>query len=197
MGKREEADTSLRKDMFNSAIKTFAESNPQTLDREVLDLELLAYNFHESIDLGPLFKDVYRRVEEDDASGKKGGKYGDRLERLAKDVIDRQLTTLEPQGKLDADVYFEGSSPVTLEGKVEPDGVVVIDGSLPKLEQPIKNRQEPEIAPQRDFKLTALRVNSERKEIRVELEVRDPQQRDATAIYSVFWVGFSDFPMID
>jgi len=47
MGRREEADTSLRKDMFNSAIKTFVDSNPVTLEREVLDLELLAYNFNE------------------------------------------------------------------------------------------------------------------------------------------------------
>ena len=198
MGKREEADTSLRKDMFNSAIKTFVESSPQTLDKEVLDLELLAYNFHESIDLGPLFKDVYRRVVEGDTSGQKRKKYEGRLEQLAKDVIARQLTALEAEGKLDADIYFEKDTPVTLEGEVKPDGLVVIETSLPKLEQSTKNDQESQlIAPQRDFKLTALSVNSERKEIRVQLEVRSPEQRDATAVDSVFTVGFCDLPMID
>jgi hypothetical protein len=198
MGKREEADTSLRKDMFNSAIKTFAEANPQTLDKEVLDLELLAYNFHESIDLGPLFKDVYRRVIEGDTSGQKRKKYEGRLEQLAKDVIARQLTSLEAEGKLDADVYFENSTPVTLEGEVKPDGLVVIDTSLPKLEQSTKNDQESEsIAPQRDFKLTVISVDSVRKELRAQLEVRSPKQRDATAVDSVFTVGFCDLPMID
>ena len=198
MGKREEADTSLRKDMFNSAIKTFVESSPQTLDKEVLDLELLAYNFHESIDLGPLFKDVYRRVVEGDTSGQKRKKYEGRLEQLAKDVIARQLTALEAEGKLDADIYFEKDTPVTLEGEVKPDGLIVIETSLPKLEQSTKNDQESQlIAPQRDFKLTALSVNSERKEIRVQLEVRSPEQRDATAVDSVFTVGFCDLPMID
>ena len=198
MGKREEADTSLRKDMFNSAIKTFVESSPQTLDKEVLDLELLAYNFHESIDLGPLFKDVYRRVVEGDTSGQKRKKYEGRLEQLAKDVIARQLTALEAEGKLDADIYFEKDTPVTLEGEVKPDGLVVIETSLPKLEQSTKNDQESQVvAPQRDFKLTALSVNSERKEIRVLLEVRSPEQRDATAVDSVFTVGFCDLPMID
>ena len=197
MGKREEADTSLRKDMFNSAIKTFAESNPQTLDKEVLDLELLAYNFHESIDLGPLFKDVYRRVIEGDTSGQKRKKYEGRLEQLAKDVIARQLTSLEAEGKLDADVYFEKDTPVTLEGEVKPDGLVVIDTSLPKLEQSTKNDESELIAPQRDFKLTVISVDSERKELRVQLEVRSPKQRDATAVDSVFTVGFCDLPMID
>jgi len=198
MGKREEADTSLRKDMFNSAIKTFVESSPQTLDKEVLDLELLAYNFHESIDLGPLFKDVYRRVVEGDTSGQKRKKYEGRLEQLAKDVIARQLTALEAEGKLDADIYFENNTPVTLEGEVKPDGLVVIETSLPKLEQSTKNDPESQVvAPQRDFKLTALSVNSERKEIRVQLEVRSPEQRDATAVDSVFTVGFCDLPMID
>ena len=198
MGKREEADTSLRKDMFNSAIKTFVESSPQTLDKEVLDLELLAYNFHESIDLGPLFKDVYRRVVEGDTSGQKRKKYEGRLEQLAKDVIARQLTALEAEGKLDADIYFEKDTPVTLEGEVKPDGLVVIETSLPKLEKSTKNEQESElIAPERDFKLTVLSVNSERKEIRVQLEVRSPEQRDATAVDSVFTVGFCDLPMID
>src|SRR6266852_1540737 len=46
MTKREEADTSLRRSMFESVLKTFLESRPGGSDRDILNLELLAYNFH-------------------------------------------------------------------------------------------------------------------------------------------------------
>jgi hypothetical protein len=192
MGRREEADTSLRKDMFNSAIKTFVDSNPVTLEKEVLDLELLAYNFNESIDLGPIFKDVYRRILSPETTDKDRTKFQDRLERLAKEVIDRQIPSLEVEGKLDADVYFED---------VKPEGLKVIDGSLPEI-QP--KADDESMGPKRDFEVTVLRIDPVRREMRVDLEVRTPKQggdkerkRNADYVHSTFWVGFSDFPMID
>lgn len=41
--------------------------------------------------------------------------------------------------------------------------------------------------------------NLKRKEIRVKLEVRSPKENEGAVdiLYSVFWVGFFDFPMID
>ena len=193
MGKREEADTLLRKDMFNSAIKTFVESKPVTLEKEVLDLELLAYNFHQSINLGPIFKDVYRRVTSPETSPKDRERHQAQLERLAKEIIDKQIPSLEAEGKLDADVFFED---------VKPDGLVVIDKrSLPE-QQPEGDQRIR--APKQDFSVSVLRVDPIKREIMVELEVRTPQQggtsatrMDADFVHSIFWVGFSDFPVID
>ena len=65
MGRREEADSALRKDMFRSILDTFvAKTTGDKADpeAEVLNLELLAYNFHESLDLGPLSKHVQRQL---------------------------------------------------------------------------------------------------------------------------------------
>ena len=69
MGRREEADSNLRKDMFNSILTTFMSEDPgakitdeEEIRQQILSLELLAYNFHESLDIGPLFKDVERRI---------------------------------------------------------------------------------------------------------------------------------------
>src|ERR1044071_3265922 len=65
MGRREEADSALRKDMFQSILSTFVSSAPNGRgdpEAQVLNLELLAYNFHESLDLGPLFKHVQRQL---------------------------------------------------------------------------------------------------------------------------------------
>lgn len=59
MGRREEADSALRKDMFQSILATFLRTDlkqkplapREQTNQDVLNLELLAYNFHESLDL--------------------------------------------------------------------------------------------------------------------------------------------------
>ncbi len=60
MGRREEADSNLRKDMFNSILTTFMAKDPalrlsseELIRQQILSLELLAYNFHESLDIAP------------------------------------------------------------------------------------------------------------------------------------------------
>ncbi len=58
MSGREKADSDLRKEMFNSIIKAFLEPKSDDPKDFVLALEMLAYNFHDVIDLGPLFKHV-------------------------------------------------------------------------------------------------------------------------------------------
>ena len=74
MGRREEADSNLRKDMFNSILTTFMAKDPtlkvtpdEQIRQEILSLELLAYNFHESLDIAPLFRDVGRRIPSDES----------------------------------------------------------------------------------------------------------------------------------
>jgi hypothetical protein len=62
MNRREEAESSLRKDMFQSTIMPFLERKTDNIEASVLRLELLASNFHDSLDLSPLFKDVYRTL---------------------------------------------------------------------------------------------------------------------------------------
>src|SRR5438093_6036327 len=51
MSRREESESSLRKDMFVSIIQSFLKPGSGDLDSKVLNLELLAYNFHESLNL--------------------------------------------------------------------------------------------------------------------------------------------------
>src|SRR5688500_15635966 len=106
MGRREEADSNLRKDMFNSILDTFMVKDPslrltseEVIRQQILSLELLAYNFHESLDIGPLFKDVQRRigVEERDTNTELRG----RLESVALQVIEHQLTALSEAGMIE------------------------------------------------------------------------------------------------
>lgn len=106
MGRREEADSTLRKDMFNSILTQFLSRDPGTrisseeaIRQQILSLELLAYNFHESLDIGPLFKDVQRRITLDERAT--NVELRARLETVATQVIEQQLTTLSDVGSVE------------------------------------------------------------------------------------------------
>ena len=50
MSKREESETSLRKDMLVSVIQSYLQPTSKELGTRVLNIELLAYNFIDRID---------------------------------------------------------------------------------------------------------------------------------------------------
>src|SRR6187549_1215310 len=105
-GRREEADSNLRKDMFNSILATFLTRDPairitseEVIRQQTLSLELLAANFHESLDIAPLFKDVERRIALEERSA--NSELRQRLESVALQVIERQLTTMADVGSVE------------------------------------------------------------------------------------------------
>jgi hypothetical protein len=193
MSQREDAETSLRKDMFNSIIGSFMNTKDGGYEQRVLKLELLAFNFHEALDLGPLFKHVYTEIIE--SKKPNADEYLKRLERAANEVKAKQIAALvEAGGKIDASVDLE-------ELRANPAGLSVIDGSL-KLRQP--NGTSENAVRQTDFKVEALFADTRRKEIFVKLEVRSPEaeqngsaEKEAGYVYSLFSISPFDFPMID
>src|SRR5438105_14491840 len=62
MSSREQAESGLRKDMFISVIQTFLRPEAVSLESKMLNLEMLAYNFHESLNLKPLFAHMDRQI---------------------------------------------------------------------------------------------------------------------------------------
>jgi hypothetical protein len=181
MSRREEADTSLRKEMFNSIITNFLKpSANEPPEKRVLNLELLAYNFHDSLDLGPLFKDVYKALE---AKPGRNQPYIDRLTRVTRDVVDKQVAMLaEAGGKRDGNIIFE-------QLKDKPGGVTVMDDMIT-----VKSDQDQSLV-QKQVRIEVLSVNTEKQELNVRLIVRSsPDTYEADA---VFTVGFFDFPMLD
>src|SRR6476646_9372145 len=62
MSSREQADSSLRKDMFLSIIQTFQQPEQVGLEAKMLNLEMLAYNFHDSLNLKPIFAYIDREI---------------------------------------------------------------------------------------------------------------------------------------
>lgn len=218
MGRREESDSALRKDMLKSILETFMKSDtakdavedPQDkLNKEVLSLELLAYNFHEALDLGPLFKHVRRRIPDQEE-----GPYADmrrRLERVAAEVNERQLTVISESGMVtkgeaglrkDEDAFLIFGSHVLPDLRVkEGTGVQRLCLSMDASEENAKRHY-------RQFTLEILEYDSLARDVRVRLyaskamDERDCLQpnlvdADHREIDTTFHVGPFDFPMID
>lgn len=195
MSQREDAETSLRKDMFNSIIGSFLKPklSGTNYEERVLNLELLVYNFHEALDLAPLFKSVYAEVsksKQPDAID-----YLKRLEEAADEVKSKQIAALEDSGgKLDTTIDLP-----TLANT--PEGITVINGPL---SLPTTKESSDPLLLKTNFKLEALLVDSIRRRVRVKLEVKTPKsgavgtKADETdTTYAVFWISPFDFPMID
>lgn len=183
MSKREESESALRKDMLVSIISSFVSPTHSDLNSEVLNLELLAYNFHESLNLKPLFMDMKRRVLKGEETATTAAKkqefqeYNDRLDAVAKEIARKQMIVLEGVGKkvdrtVDLTVDAEGTTldPATL--------------TLDSL--------------QTTFSIDILGVDKKHRELRIGLTVEtpDPELGRQTKNAS-FTLSYFDFPMID
>ena len=93
MSSREQSESALRKDMFNSILGTILKDS-HSLDENILQLELLAYNFHESLNLMPLFVYMDRQIATEKNIRLKE-EYRKRLYKMADDVISKQISSLE------------------------------------------------------------------------------------------------------
>ena len=93
--RREESESALRKDMFKSIIDSFLRTGQATPEQEVLNLELLVYNFHESLNLKPLFRHIQRTV----ADTPRRKEYLDRLNRVAGEVTKKQMLIISEGGR--------------------------------------------------------------------------------------------------
>jgi hypothetical protein len=177
MTSREQAESGLRKDMFLSIMQTFqAPGGENSLEGKMLDLELLSYNFHESLNLKPLFTHISRQIQA--SNGVDKAALNTRLNRVAREITTRQLVLLEQVGqKFSRSVDFDKL-------KDNPGGIELDPETLT-----LNNIQ-------RELALTVIQVDRERKELTMEMSVRTPEE-SANARRLQFHVGFFDFPMID
>jgi hypothetical protein len=184
MSKREESESALRKDMFQTIIGSFVTASGKgDLDSSVLNLELLAYNFHESLNLKPLFLDLKRRIVRAESHAHGAAEraeyqsYMDRLERVAREIARKQVIVLEGVGSkfdrsidLSTDPSGESLEPATLQ--------------LDSLHATIG--------------IDILSVDKENKELEVALSVETPDPKlGRQTKTATFTVSYYDFPMID
>jgi hypothetical protein len=100
MTRREDSESALRKDMFNTIMNNILrDKGSATLDEMILQLELLTYNFHESLNLMPLFEYLNRSNNEKTSDPSLRKAYKNRLIKMSKATIAKQLSSLEAVSK--------------------------------------------------------------------------------------------------
>lgn len=179
ISKREEADSALRKDMFMSIIQSFLRPESASIDDRIVKLELLAYNFHESLNLKPLFVQLAGDISRSASPAK--AEYAERLEKVAREVVRKEMVVLEGVGaSFDRNVDFEDVAGT-------PGGLALEAGPL-TLDDVT-----------REFAVVVKGVKIATKELQLRVEVKTP--REGTAELQTdnaeFWVDYFDFPMID
>jgi hypothetical protein len=212
MSSREKADSELRQGMFQTIIDKIllvppSEDREPSLvvyEQDVLRLEILAYNFHDALDLAPLFKDVYRKLtdprqfknsaddETERLESQRKALLG-RLERVALEVTGKQVAALGGSGAtLENKIYFEDFESKGLFSDFMS-GTLYLNHSDP---QTLEGEGE-SAAVGKKFQVDILEVNAEKKEIEVRLVVWPLEETVDPIIDVTFNVGFFDFPMID
>ena len=183
MSRREESESALRKDMCVSILNSFVNPQDTAIGASVLNLEMLAYNFHETLNLKPLFAEMRRRVMRASEDAKtpearaESAEYLSRLETVAREIVRRQMIVLEGVGKrCDRTIDLTGDPGGT---SLEP-ATLTLDG-VPTT-----------------FAIDVLDVDRANREIQISLSIEtpDPELGRQTKV-ATFGVSYFDFPMID
>ena len=185
MTRREESEATLRKEMFQSIIGSFFDPQTASLDTRLLKMELLAQNFHEALNLVPLFEHMQREIDESRSTPAQKRNYGERLSELSRQVTRKQMLVLESSGRRhEWTVVFSDTLTAGTASEQLPDIELELDGV------------------RRRFRVTLSRADTVRRNLQVSLEIETPAQPgvppNAVGRYNVdFDVGFFSTPMID
>jgi len=187
MATREQADTALRQSMFESVLKMFLESRPGGSERDILNLELLADNFHETLNLKSLFLHLQRQIK-GGTNAESNEALESRLIDLAKRVSEQELRVLKESGavaSIDFNLDRSAFDPI--------DGSVSVDGH--------EELHEPGLSVTakfaRHYSVQLLKVFKEEKELRLRLMVDAPEGSGPREMSTVIRAGYFDFPMVE
>jgi hypothetical protein len=191
MSKREEAETDLRKAMFDSIMNAFLNSSTsnsserkKSVEDEVLKIELLAYNFHESLNLAPLLKNIEREIDArllSDRNDKVALDCRKRLRRVATDSVEKQLAALTTADGRNSAMLVHGSFQEPFNNKVPPADLYLG-----------KTRYHIEVV------ITAQDAITQESRVSLDVKTNDSAGSDQfPPRHAEFWVSSFDFPMID
>jgi hypothetical protein len=184
MSRREESEATLRKEMFQSIIGSFFDPSSNSLDVQLLKMELLAHNFHEALSLTPLFLHLRRSILGAPISMAARREFETRLSSLAREVTRKQLIVLEAGGRrhdwtlILSDSLLGGATEQLSDVSLALDGVA------------------------RRYRVTVTRADTSQRELKINLEIETPEQPGVREVASGrsavdFNVGYFSSPMID
>jgi len=177
MSKREASESALRKDMFSSIIESFLKDVHKSLEEETLNLELLAYNFHDSLNLKPLFIYLQKKILASDASQYEKDHLLARLNILSEEIIDNQLYVIKEVADTH-DIVIKNE--ILESGFISEKFVLEIDGLQREIEIQVNDHDN---------------INNR---FLVDLYIRDLlNQNSEIFLVNQTWITLFDFPTVD
>lgn len=183
LSKREEADTGVRRGVFDKVLENYLKPDVQDLDSKLVALELLALNFNESLDLSPLFWQFDREIQQRAAPDKRPGLTAQLL-RITAEVKDRQAAALETVG-VTKDVKVNLEELHNASGKA-------IDADLSFRDPDPLTPNAPVL--KRHFSLEVAEHDPARRRVMVFVTHTGA---DGTDTMASFWVDVFDFPLVN
>jgi hypothetical protein len=181
LSKREEADTSVRKGIFDKVLETYLKPGGKDLEAKLVALELLALNFNESLDLSPLFWQLDREIRQPAQTGNRSFLVK-QLDRVTNAVKDRQIKALESVGaSKEADINFDG---------LQNDSPKAINVDLSFVDPDLTASKEQKLT--RHFTVEVAEHDAVGRRVLVFVTHRGV---DGKEILSGFWVDVFDFPL--
>lgn len=180
LNKREEADTGVRKGIFDKVLEKYLKLESPDLNAKLVALELLALNFNDSMDLSPLFWQLDQDIQNFRQVGKRN-LFVKQLDRIVTQVKDRQIELLEFVGdRIDRWVQFKNEREAEL-----------VEGPVTR-EFSFKEPGAPESKPaiiKRTFRIFVTEHDPIQRRVLVGVDVGEKQW--------MFWVDTFDFPLVN
>jgi hypothetical protein len=194
MSSREQSESALRKDMFNSILGTILKDS-HSLDENILQLELLAYNFHESLNLMPLFVYLNRQIAAEKNIRLKE-EYQKRLYKMAGDVTSKQISSLE--GAATRETMFITFPKDSIGYKPGLSQELAIDWKDSKVFYDTVKVGNSNSVYKRIVYLKALGYNVDEKTVNVRLDIETSvNDKYINMVTQEFIIDYFQFPMID
>ena len=194
MSSREQSESALRKDMFNSILGTILKDS-HSLDENILQLELLAYNFHESLNLMPLFVYMDRQIAAEKNIRLKT-EYRMRLYKMAGDVISKQISSLE--GAATRETMFITFPNDSIGHKPGISGDLPMDWKDSKVFYDTVKTGNTSSVYKRVVYLKAMGYNVDDKTVNVRLDIETSiDNKFINMVTQEFTIDYFQFPMID
>ena len=196
LNKREEADNTVRRDVFDKLMNRYLSPAHADLDSKVVVLELLALNFHDSLNLSPLFWQLDRQI--DKAAAPRRMALRAQLDRVALAVKNRQVALLAPDDN-PATYHVELAQvpPLASDGNC---------GALPtELAQTTQQRTVLEVAASYQDTGASATPKQHQRTFYLEIECHDKKERRLSLIVEDgtsrrrwhFWLDTYDFPLVN